>query len=51
MSALLTDAGRRREMRAAGLATIDGGGAARIAADLARNLAERRTLRPLAAVR
>jgi len=40
--ALLSDSPRRREMRAAGLMTIDGEGAARIAADLAQALAERR---------
>jgi spore coat polysaccharide biosynthesis protein SpsF len=40
--ALLSDSQRRREMRAAGLMTIDGEGAARIAADLAPALAERR---------
>jgi spore coat polysaccharide biosynthesis protein SpsF len=37
---LMHDAARRRDMRAAGLATMDGGGAARIAADLARALKE-----------
>ena len=37
--ALLNDSARRREMRAAGLMTIDGGGPARIAADLAQALA------------
>ncbi len=40
--ALMNDAGRRREMRNAGLATIDGHGAARIAADLAAALKEER---------
>ena len=40
--ALLGDSTRRREMRAAGLMTIDGEGAARIAADLAAALAQRR---------
>ena len=40
--ALLSDAPRRRELRAAGLMTIDGEGAARIAADLAKTLSERR---------
>ena len=39
VSALLNDASRRREMRAAGLMTIDGGGPARIASDLAKALA------------
>ncbi len=41
--ALMTDAKRRRDMRAAGLMAIDGGGAARIAADLTQALAQRRT--------
>lgn len=40
---LLGDAGQRREMRAAGLMTIDGGGPARIAGDLAGALAARRS--------
>jgi len=40
---LLNDSTRRREMRAAGLMTIDGQGPARIAADLARELSARRT--------
>jgi spore coat polysaccharide biosynthesis protein SpsF len=40
--ALLNDSPRRREMRAAGLMTIDGSGPARIAADLARTLGQRR---------
>ncbi len=39
---LMGDAQRRRDMRAAGLMAIDGGGAARIAADLTRELAARR---------
>jgi spore coat polysaccharide biosynthesis protein SpsF len=38
--ALMNSPGRRREMRAMGLATMDGGGAARIAADLAQTLQE-----------
>ncbi len=38
--ALLGDANRRRQMRAAGLMTIDGRGAARMAADLKQALAE-----------
>jgi hypothetical protein len=38
--ALMNNATRRREMRAMGLATLDGGGAARIAADLAQALRE-----------
>jgi spore coat polysaccharide biosynthesis protein SpsF len=41
---LLDDASRRREMRAAGLMTVDGEGSARIAADLMKALAERRAL-------
>jgi spore coat polysaccharide biosynthesis protein SpsF len=40
--ALLSDAERRREMRSAGLMTIDGNAAARIASDLAGGLAQRR---------
>jgi spore coat polysaccharide biosynthesis protein SpsF len=40
--ALLSDSPRRREMRAAGLMTIDGEGVSRIAADLAQMLGERR---------
>lgn len=40
--ALLNDSARRREMRAAGLSAIDGNGAARVAADLAAELALRR---------
>ncbi|HVP86357.1 MAG TPA: NTP transferase domain-containing protein [Rhizomicrobium sp.] len=39
---LLSDTSRRREMHAAGLMTIDGQGAARIAADLSSRLAEKR---------
>lgn len=38
--ALMNNPARRREMRNAGLATMDGGGAARIAADLAQALRE-----------
>ncbi len=38
VSSLLNDASRRREMRVAGLMTIDGGGPARIASDLAQAL-------------
>jgi spore coat polysaccharide biosynthesis predicted glycosyltransferase SpsG len=37
---LMGDSGRRREMRSIGLATIDGSGAARIAADLSAALKE-----------
>jgi spore coat polysaccharide biosynthesis protein SpsF len=44
--ALLGDAARRREMRHAGLMTIDGEGASRIASDLASALASRRALKP-----
>jgi spore coat polysaccharide biosynthesis protein SpsF len=49
--ALLGDPMRRREMRAAGLMTVDGEGAARIAADLANALAARRAASPLKAAR
>lgn len=42
VKSLMNDATRRREMRQAGLATIDGNGAARIAADLAAALREER---------
>ena len=51
VSRLLNDAGRRRDMRAAGLMTIDGNGPARIAADLARALEARRTGRGFRAAR
>jgi spore coat polysaccharide biosynthesis protein SpsF len=47
--ALLGDAERRREMRSAGLMTIDGSAAARIAAELAGALARRRAAKPLQA--
>ncbi|HTQ14928.1 MAG TPA: NTP transferase domain-containing protein [Rhizomicrobium sp.] len=40
--ALLGDSARRREMRAAGLMTVDGEGAARVAADIAKELRARR---------
>jgi spore coat polysaccharide biosynthesis protein SpsF len=40
--ALLSSPARRREMRAAGLVTIDGDGASRIAADIAHVLSEKR---------
>ena len=40
---LLTDNARRREMRNAGLATIDGAGASRVAADLSAALAAKRS--------
>jgi spore coat polysaccharide biosynthesis protein SpsF len=43
--ALLADAERRREMRSAGLMTIDGNASARIASDLAGALAQRRAVR------
>jgi spore coat polysaccharide biosynthesis protein SpsF len=45
--ALLGDTTRRREMRAAGLMTLDGAGASRIASDLANALAARRTSSPI----
>ncbi|MGN6515942.1 MAG: hypothetical protein ACTHLR_08895, partial [Rhizomicrobium sp.] len=45
--ALLNDPGRRREMHAAGLMTIDGDAAARIAADLAQSLKQRRAVAPV----
>jgi spore coat polysaccharide biosynthesis protein SpsF len=44
--ALLGDAARRHQMRAAGLMTIDGMGAARIAGDLAQALAKKPAVRP-----
>ncbi|HWA29560.1 MAG TPA: NTP transferase domain-containing protein [Rhizomicrobium sp.] len=47
--ALLNDSARRREMHAAGLMTIDGDGAARIAADLAQSLRQRRGATPVRA--
>jgi spore coat polysaccharide biosynthesis protein SpsF len=43
---LMGDGARRRDMRAAGLMTIDGNGPARIAADLAKALAARRAAAP-----
>ena len=43
--ALLGDAERRREMRAAGLMTIDGNAAMRIASDLAAALVQRRAVK------
>jgi hypothetical protein len=46
---LMSDAARRRDMRAAGLASLDGNGAARIAADLAAALKEEKA--PLRAAR
>jgi spore coat polysaccharide biosynthesis protein SpsF len=49
VKALMSDAARRREMRQAGLAVLDGNGAARIAADLAAALKEEKA--PLRAVR
>jgi spore coat polysaccharide biosynthesis protein SpsF len=51
VSRMLQDAARRREMRAAGLMTIDGNGHARIAADLASALAARRAGLPARAAR
>ena len=47
--ALMNNGGRRREMRSLGLATMDGGGAARIAADLNQALKEEN--QPVKAVR
>jgi spore coat polysaccharide biosynthesis protein SpsF len=47
VSSLLADSLRRRAMRKAGLSTIDGDGANRVAADLAAALAERRNAAPL----
>jgi spore coat polysaccharide biosynthesis protein SpsF len=44
---LIGDPLRRREMRAAGPATIDGEGAGRVAADLAAKLEERRAALPV----
>jgi spore coat polysaccharide biosynthesis protein SpsF len=49
VKALMSDAARRREMRNAGLSMLDGGGAARIAADLAAALKEEKA--PLRAAR
>jgi spore coat polysaccharide biosynthesis protein SpsF len=49
VKALMGDAARRREMRQTGLATMDGNGAARIAADLAAALKEEKA--PLRAAR
>ncbi|MEI9930683.1 MAG: NTP transferase domain-containing protein [Rhizomicrobium sp.] len=49
--ALLGDTARRREMRAAGLMTIDGQGASRMAADLAKMLEDRRASIPRKAAR
>ncbi len=48
---LLGDAARRRAMRAAGLATIDGEGVTRVATDLAARLARVSALRPVRAAR
>ena len=47
--AMLGDATRRRQMRAAGLMTIDGDGASRIAADLAAALTAKREAKSLKA--
>jgi spore coat polysaccharide biosynthesis predicted glycosyltransferase SpsG len=44
VSGLLNDATRRKEMRTAGLSTVDGEGAARVATDLAQHLTERRAV-------
>jgi spore coat polysaccharide biosynthesis protein SpsF len=49
VKALMESPARRRDMRIAGLATMDGGGAVRIAADLAKALREERV--PLKAAR
>jgi spore coat polysaccharide biosynthesis protein SpsF len=46
---LLGSTTRRRDMRAAGLMTIDGDGASRIAADLSASLKQRRSATPLRA--
>jgi len=46
VESLLNDALRRRQMRTAGLMTLDGRGAARIAADLSAILSARRLQRP-----
>ena len=43
--AFLAHAERRREMRSAGLMTIDGNAAARIASDLAGALTQRRAVK------
>jgi hypothetical protein len=43
---LIGDTARRREMHAAGLMTVDGEGASRIAADLAQSLKQRRSATP-----
>ena len=46
VKALMGDSVRRRDMHKTGLATIDGGGAGRIAADLAQALREEKERRP-----
>lgn len=46
VSALLSSPARRKEMRAAGLATIDGEGAARVAADIAARFQARNSVTP-----
>ncbi len=51
VSKTLGDAGKLREMRAAGLMTIDGRGASRIATDLAQALEARRRTRASTASR
>jgi spore coat polysaccharide biosynthesis protein SpsF len=43
---LMGDAARRRDMRSIGLATLDGGGATRIAADLAAALKQEKKPAP-----
>jgi spore coat polysaccharide biosynthesis protein SpsF len=44
--ALLGNAARQREMRAAGLMTIDGQGASRVACDIAKALVAHRAAKP-----
>ena len=48
VKALMNDTARRREMHNAGLATMDGNGAARVAADLAAALKEEKAPRKIA---
>jgi spore coat polysaccharide biosynthesis protein SpsF len=45
--ALLGNAARQREMRAAGLMTIDGQGASRVACDIAKALVAHRAAKPV----
>jgi spore coat polysaccharide biosynthesis protein SpsF len=51
VEAIMCDGAKRREMRAASLMAVDGEGAARVAADLARALERRRVAYPLKAAR